>query len=713
MSRLLLIILTLLVCRDSAAQESFWRLADGPYGGTVVSAMVAFEHSALLAATSGGVFRSDDLGDTWRPYSEALPAVDVRALLRLDDGSVLAATNGDGVFRRGEGMGSWISTGLRGTTTLCLSADSSGTIYAGTAGGLTRSTNNGLNWKTVGFFKNVFGGVKAVAANKRYIFAATVNGIFRSSDEGVNWEPAMSGLRETEVTVLAANEAGDVYAGTSPSTGIAGLYRTRDDGDTWTRMPLSGNAYQLSAIGFDADGGVYAGGYKMVYRSKDGGENWQQVNAVETSIHSFAFFDDTLLIGTYGRGVLHARADDLEFTESNHGLHSRINDMAVIEGVLYAGTSGGVYASLDYGRTWFLRNDGLEAMHVSTLAVDGSGRLIAGTRNGVYRLYETPHVWNRISPQGMPELREIAVGADGTLYGGYHSGLYVAGNTGVWTQVPVMGEDASYRDVIALAVDKAGKVFAGSFYDSFRSEGAVPAQSSYVNWMELTMASGNSAGVRTFETSEDGFVYAGTTYEGVVRSSDGGDTWSNFGSGLVGTEEFFELEATPGGLLYGAAYGSGVIEYDPSSNRWNAVNQGLHDLRVTSLAFDDEGYGYAATLGGGLYVHDPVMQVGAEMAPAHAFPETFSLEGNYPNPFNPATTIRIHLPSSATVTVDIYDALGRRVMHVPAREMAAGFGREIGIESGDLATGMYAYRVDAAFAGASVRSVAGTMILMK
>lgn len=697
--------------RPSAAQELFWRQADGPYGGTVVTSLVPFENGAVLAATPGGVYRSDDEGLNWLPYSEALPAFELRAMLRLTDGSVLAATFGDGVFRRGEGMGSWLFTGLRGTLTQCLAEDSTGVIYAGTTGGLMRSLDNGLNWKMVGYFKYAFGGVKALAATKRYVFAATVDGIFRSEDGGLNWEPAMSGLQDGEISVLAVNESGEVYAGTSPSTGLAGLYRSRNDGNLWTRMPLSGNAYQITAIGFDGEGNVYAGGYKMVYRTTDGGNTWDQINAVETSIHAFAFFSDDVLIGTHGRGILRSHDEALQFKESNEGLHSTINDLAIIKGVLYAGTSGGVYASWDYGRSWWLQNEGLKSMNVSALAVDGNGLLIATTRNGIYRLYETPHEWSLISPSGMPPIRDMVVSSDGTMYAGYHSGLFIASKTGIWTQVPLMGPDAAYRDVIALEVDAAGKVFAGSHYDAFRSEGAVPDQAVYVNWKELTMASGNTSGVRAFELASDGYLYAGTTYEGIVRSADGGDTWKTFGQGLNGRIDFIDLENATGGKLFGATYGLGVFEYDQGSNRWRTVNGGLRDLRVLDVAFDDRGYGYAATLGGGLYVHEPRQQVDAE--PGRDFPQVFRLEGNYPNPFNPSTTIQVDLPSPASVQVTVYDALGRRVRSLSVGEIAAGFGREIAFEAGDLASGTYLYRVEATFPGGGVRSVTGGMVVSK
>ena len=46
---------------------------------------------------------------------------------------------------------------------------------------------------------------------------------------------------------------------------------------------------------------------------------------------------------------------------------------------------------------------------------------------------------------------------------------------------------------------------------------------------------------------------------------------------------------------------------------------------------------------------------------ADALPDRFALEGNYPNPFNPSTTIPFTLPESGTVRLEVYNSIGQRV----------------------------------------------------
>jgi FlgD Ig-like domain len=57
---------------------------------------------------------------------------------------------------------------------------------------------------------------------------------------------------------------------------------------------------------------------------------------------------------------------------------------------------------------------------------------------------------------------------------------------------------------------------------------------------------------------------------------------------------------------------------------------------------------------------------------AEALPTEFALEGNYPNPFNPTTTIRFALPEAALVRLSVYDMLGREVARVFDSELPAG-----------------------------------------
>lgn len=83
------------------------------------------------------------------------------------------------------------------------------------------------------------------------------------------------------------------------------------------------------------------------------------------------------------------------------------------------------------------------------------------------------------------------------------------------------------------------------------------------------------------------------------------------------------------------------------------------------------------------------------------------LIGNYPNPFNPSTTIAFELAARQSVRLTVYDAGGREVATLIDGVRQAGR-NEVRFEAGTLPTGTYLYRLSAGGAQAS-----GTMLLVK
>jgi hypothetical protein len=73
-------------------------------------------------------------------------------------------------------------------------------------------------------------------------------------------------------------------------------------------------------------------------------------------------------------------------------------------------------------------------------------------------------------------------------------------------------------------------------------------------------------------------------------------------------------------------------------------------------------------------------------------PKEFKLEQNFPNPFNPTTTIQYQLPQDAKVTLKVYDILGSEVATLVNEEQEAGY-KEVKFNGSNIASGMYVYRL--------------------
>lgn len=72
----------------------------------------------------------------------------------------------------------------------------------------------------------------------------------------------------------------------------------------------------------------------------------------------------------------------------------------------------------------------------------------------------------------------------------------------------------------------------------------------------------------------------------------------------------------------------------------------------------------------------------------------FVLEQAFPNPFNPGTTIRYHLPSRVHVLMSIHNILGQEVVQLVNREMEQGH-HEITVDGSGLPAGVYLCRLSA------------------
>ncbi len=77
-----------------------------------------------------------------------------------------------------------------------------------------------------------------------------------------------------------------------------------------------------------------------------------------------------------------------------------------------------------------------------------------------------------------------------------------------------------------------------------------------------------------------------------------------------------------------------------------------------------------------------------------AAPQEIVLRGNYPNPFNPVTTIRYELPERTDLRLTIYDLLGREVAVLANGVQGTGIG-EVRWDAANVASGIYFYRLQA------------------
>ncbi|MCZ7615680.1 MAG: T9SS type A sorting domain-containing protein [Ignavibacteriaceae bacterium] len=110
---------------------------------------------------------------------------------------------------------------------------------------------------------------------------------------------------------------------------------------------------------------------------------------------------------------------------------------------------------------------------------------------------------------------------------------------------------------------------------------------------------------------------------------------------------------------------------------------GRTDIAITSTS---DSLFVLYNLGGGT--------VGIQDEETEVIPDSYSLTQNFPNPFNPTTTIQFSIPVSGLVQLSIYNILGEEVKTLLNEEKSAG-NHSVQFNASHLASGIYLYRIQA------------------
>ncbi|NOZ62844.1 MAG: DUF4961 domain-containing protein [Calditrichaeota bacterium] len=84
---------------------------------------------------------------------------------------------------------------------------------------------------------------------------------------------------------------------------------------------------------------------------------------------------------------------------------------------------------------------------------------------------------------------------------------------------------------------------------------------------------------------------------------------------------------------------------------------------------------------------------GTGVAAERALPRRYELAQNFPNPFNPTTTISFEIPATNQVKLSVYDLLGKEVATLVNGKVSAG-NHQIVFDASNLQSGIYYYRLE-------------------
>lgn len=93
-------------------------------------------------------------------------------------------------------------------------------------------------------------------------------------------------------------------------------------------------------------------------------------------------------------------------------------------------------------------------------------------------------------------------------------------------------------------------------------------------------------------------------------------------------------------------------------------------------------------------------------------PTEFTLNQNFPNPFNPSTTISFSLPEVANVVIDIYNSNGEQIRELVNSSYASGI-HEVSFDASSLPSGIYLYKITVITASNNRLTDSKKMMLLK
>ena len=386
-------------------------------------------------------------------------------------------------------------------------------------------------------------------------------GVFRSADDGKTWTPC--GLSNLQVNAIRVVDS-KVFAGCRRETDFGALFMSSDHGATWTEITKGlDDLWDVHAISATKHG-IFVGA-NGGYRSTDGGASFQKLN-----IPAVQYCGSIVVLPN---GDIYTGGD------------------------MFGGFNAHGVSKLAHGTTtWTKLNKGLLSMDITTLITNAKGELLAGDKyETTYRLVGNGDVWTKSNFRNRLGAQELILAANGdVLAGTATSGSFISTDGGsTFTKSQMIG-----CQVNDFYLAPNGDILAGT-------EGG----GKNGNWLMISKDNGKTyqSDLGKPPSAANSTWAVGSTPKGTVLVSTGGGIdeylgegkWrrSSGGLGAGVTARDFLLNKAGTRVFAGTTDG---IYFSTDGQTWQPLNAGLPAAarEVHSLAFDSQGYLYAGTVSG-------------------------------------------------------------------------------------------------------------------
>lgn len=709
------------------------------------SGPLLFVGTEATAGSSGKVFKSADDGDSWDATGNMGAAVtSVRAIRIRSDADLYVATNA-GIFKSTNNGGAWTNlmpSGDNNILSFLFAPSNANLAYATTASTVWKgtTTDGGTSWAwnevTAGLGRMP---ISSVAANGNNVYIGSRLHDYLGNYNGTSW--SLLGTSGFYSEHLMQNTTTGYLFASGVISQKAALYRSTNSGTSYSSLYTSttqgtGNIFKGSMPDPYSTSDTYVwgkdGAGNVIHVHSNGARDEFTVGNSSHAVNDIAFASDTggtVYFGKESEGVWKC------------GSGAPCNGTQVLTGMtvrslatnsnypydVYAAGSAGLRRSSNSGNsgTWtttyagdlrrvilspgypnsitniiILRNDGSKILYSPQGGVGGWAEVQGSLPTPIYDIWgeagSSPVVY-AATDNGAYRIYPPVAPANLTVNLGYVPRLNwesVSGASGYHVQVAT---DAQFNNIVIDQKNIAGILFS--------AQNLSPGIQ--YHWR---VASGNFVGESAFATSASSFTITGsqtiTITTSVVIGTDGLKhpriTLSNNGASAINGAHVYRTS-----YEYGLPACSGIFSYIGTmsgvtqNTYWDDYGVVVyakpetptmsHCYQVRSSNYSNNAGPLHSADGGGGGEGKSAIGRGD---PSELLPRETQLRENFPNPFNPITTINYDLADNLPVKLAIYDVLGREAATLVDEDQQAGY-KSVEFNADHLPSGVYFYRLQA------------------
>ncbi len=466
------------------------------------------------------------------------------------------------------------------------------------------------------------------------------------------------------------------------------LYRFTEATRTFDTIPLSfvvRDSTTIDAICCDSSGDLYMSSAGNIFRSQDTSKSWTSIYRGGSSW--LAFQPPASIWAGGGTHLYQYRLDSLVVLTCDSPFEAMDARIVAIKGdSLYAGIDDDsmLFLSTTNGDSWkqIWCDSPMALYNGSTLQFAPDGATYLSNQAGIaYRTYGGVS-WDFIFPFRNSMMQLNTVDSQSNLYSTGEGGFWISKDAGMsWSEQPFPPSGFPLMSITPQ----------GFLCAAFNKE-FVYSTDHGQSWIESEINDTLAQGIASIHTA---FGRIWLSFDSVLLlSTDDGASWSramqglqHSPGGLITTDPVGHTFCIQGKMFLGTSDSCSIYVWNPNDRTWSQLTPATA-IPVNAICANGK---YLFIGGNGVY-RVPI----ADFNLAVSEPTSLASEQSalaYPNPSSKNFSIRFYLEKPSSVSVSVYDVLGRNILHLNAGERAAGW-NDIPISEA-LSPGTYSYRIEA------------------